>query len=126
MEWKEVPLPAFETALSTGQKQHLPREYWPKWARMKDDYAGAWLSWVGGPLAMSTGTLSTGNVQASIDMERTSERPPFLRYYRYHYVKIIDGRVFQSSPIRDIEYGHHHEQRPRCLASYITPVTSTG
>jgi hypothetical protein len=87
---------------------------------MKDDYSGAWLSWVGSPLAMSTGTLSTGNVQASIDMERTSERPPSLRYYRYHYVKIIDGRVFQSSPIKDLEYERHREQRPTWLASYVT------
>jgi len=120
MEWKEVSLPAFETTLSTGQNQPLPREYWAKWAQMKYDYPDAWSTWVGGPLAMSTGTLSTGNVQVSIDMERMSEWPPFRRYYRYHYVKIIDGRVFQSSPIKDVEYGHHHERRPTCLPSYIT------
>ena len=126
MEWKEVPLPAFDTTLSTGQKQPLPREYWPNWARMKDDYTRAWSSWVGGPLAMSTGTLSTGNVQVSIDMERRSQRSPLWRYYRYYFGKIIDGRVFQSSPIKDVEYGHHHEQRPTCLPSYILPSTSTG
>lgn len=126
MKWKEIRVPALETTLSTGRYQPLAREDWQEWAQKKADYSGAWLSYVGGPLAMSTGTLSTGNVQAYIDMERRDRRPPSLRYYRYPCAKTIDGRVFQYGPIKDLEYKRHREQRPPCLASYITTSTSTG
>lgn len=126
MNWKEIPLPALETILSTGEAQPLAPEAWPAWARTTAGFSGAWLYPVGGPLATSTGTLSTGNVQAYIDVERKAPEPPLLRYYRYLYVKMTDGRVFQAGPIKDLEYDRHREQRPPWLGSYVTSSMSTG
>lgn len=126
MDWKEIPPRVLETMLSTGQAQPLAREAWPPWARTTPGFSGAWFSYVGGPLATSTGTLSTGNVQRYVDMERKASEPPALRYYRYFYVKMTDGRAFQAGPIKDLEYERHREQRPPWLASYISTSTSTG
>lgn len=126
MKWKKIRVPALETTLSTGQYQPLPREDWQDWAQKNAEMSAAWLSYVGGPVAMSTGTLSTGNVQVYIDIERRDRRSPALRYYRYPCAMIIDGQVFQCGPFKDVEYGHHHQQRPSCLPPYITRSTSTG
>lgn len=126
MNWKEIRLPALDTILSTGQAQPLAPEAWPSWARATPGFSGAWSSYVGGPLATSTGTLSTGNVHAYLDVERKASQPHSLRYYRYLYVKIIDGRVFQAGPIKDLEYDRHREERPPWLASYVATSTSTG
>ena len=126
MNWKEIPVPALETILSTGQAQPVAPEAWPLWARTTPGFSGAWLSYVGGPLATSTGTLSTGNVQAYVDIERKASKPPSLRYYRYLYVKMTDGRVFQAGPFKDLEYERHREERPPWLSSYIATSTWTG
>jgi hypothetical protein len=126
MNWKEVTLPVLETVLSTGQAQPLPPEAWPQWARTTPGFSAAWSYYVGGPLATSTGVLSTGNVLAYIDIERKAAQPPQLRYYRFFYVKMTDGRVFQAGPIKDLEYERHREERPSWLASYVTSSTSTG
>lgn len=126
MDWKEIPLPALDGILSTGEAQRLDREAWPSWARATPAFSGAWLTWVGGPLATSTGSLSTENVQAHVDFERQAEDPAPLRYYRYLYVKMNDGRVFQAGPFKDLEYNRHREERPSWLAPYVEPSTSTG
>jgi hypothetical protein len=126
MNWKEVPLPALQTLLSTGEAQPLPPETWPAWGRTTPGFSGAWFSHVGGLPATSTGTLSTGNIHGYVDMERTSSEPPTLRYYRYLYVKMTDGRVFQAGPFKDLEYERRREERPPWLASYISTSTSTG
>ncbi len=126
MNWKEIPLPALDAILSTGEAQPLDPEAWPSWARTTPSFSGAWLTWVGGALATSTGALSTKNAQAHVDLERKAEDPAPLRYYRYLYVKMADGRVFQAGPFKDLEYDRHREQRPSWLAPYITPSTSTG
>lgn len=126
MNWKEIKLPVLETILSTGRAQPLAPEAWPPWARATSAFSGAWFSYVGGPLATSTGTLSTGNVQAYLDVERKASQPPSLRYYRYLYVKMIDGRVFQAGPSKDLGFERHREERPPWLASYVATSTSTG
>ena len=123
MKWKEINLPALHTILSTGQAQPLSPEAWPGWARTTPGFSAAWLYPVGGPLATATGTLSTGNVQAYIDIERNAPVPPPLRYYRYLYVEMTDGRVFQAGPIKDLEYERRREERPPWLASYLTGST---
>lgn len=126
MNWKEIPLPALQTLLSTGEAQPLPRETWPAWAQTTPGFSGAWFSYVGGLAATSTGTLSTGNVDGYVDIERTAPDSPTLRYYRYMYVKMTDGRVFQAGPFKDLEYERHREERPSWLASYVSTSTSTG
>lgn len=126
MNWKQVPLPALQTLLSTGEAQPLPRATWPDWARATPGCSGAWFSHVGADPATSTDALSTGHVHGYVDMERTAaERPP-LRYYRYLYVKMTDGRVFQAGPLKDLEYERHREVRPSWLASHVSTSTSTG
>jgi hypothetical protein len=122
--WKEIDLPSFTTILSTGQAQPLAPELLPSWAQSSTEFSGAWLYPVGGPLATSTGGLSTRNVQAYIDIERTASKPPALRYYRYLYVKMTDGRVFQAGPIKNLEYKRHRNERPPWLTSY--PVGSSS
>lgn len=126
MNWKEVPLPALETLLSTGEAQPLQPETWPVWARTTPGFSGAWFSYVDGVPATSTGTLSTGNVHGYVDIERTATQSPTLRYYRFLYVKMTDGRVFQAGPLKGLEYDRHREARPAWLASYVSTSTSTG
>jgi hypothetical protein len=99
MNWEEVSLPALETLLSTGEAQPLPSQSWPAWARTTPGFSAAWFSYVGGLPATSTSSLSTGNVHGYVDIERTASEPPALRYYRYLYVKMTDGRVFSGWPI---------------------------
>jgi hypothetical protein len=81
-------------------------------------FSGAWFSPLDGELAVSTAALSTGNVLASVDFERTATTAPALRYYRYLYVKMMDGRVFQAGPFKDLEYKRHRDRRPPWLDSY--------
>ena len=51
-------------------------------------------------------------------MERTAEKPPSRRYYRYDYVTMPDNRVFVLGPNKDLEYKRHRDERPGWLASY--------
>jgi len=115
---KEVSFPALEGALSTGEVQAIPREERPAWAKAAPDFSGAWYSYVGGPTATSTGDLFTGNVQASVDMERMNSTPPQRRYYRFLYAKMDDGRVFQAGPFKELEYERHRDERPPWFSSY--------
>jgi hypothetical protein len=46
MKWKDIPLPALPTLLSTGEAQPFPRETWPAWARTTLCFSGAWFSYV--------------------------------------------------------------------------------
>jgi hypothetical protein len=39
------------------------------------------------------------------------------RYYRYLYAGTEDGRMFQSEPLKNLEYGHHRDHRPIWFAS---------
>jgi hypothetical protein len=126
MNWKEIPLPALETLLSTGEAQPLAHQMWPAWARTAPRFSGAWFSYVGGSPVISTGNLSTGNIHAYVDIERGASEPPTFRYYRYVYVKMMDGRVFQAGPFKDLEYERCREHRPSWLASQVSTSTSTG
>src|SRR5215510_11824150 len=106
MNWKVVTFPALQDALSTGEAQaHL-------------GFSGAWYSYVGGPLAASSGDLSTAHVQASVDMERTDSTPPPRRYYRYLYAKMPDGRVFQAGFFKELDYERRRDERPPWFDSY--------
>ena len=118
LNWKVVTFSALEGALSTGEAQALPRDEWPTWARANPEFTGAWYSYIGGPTATSSGDLSTGHVQASVDMERTDSTRPTRRYYRYIYARMPDGRVFQAGPIKQLEYERHRDERPPWLDSY--------
>jgi hypothetical protein len=122
-EWKEIQLPALQNLLSTHEAQPLAREQWPEWTRATPDFVAAWYTPLDAPLATSSGTLSSGHAQASIDMERTDSKPPLLRYYRYVYCKMVDGRIFQAGPFKDLEYERHRNERPPWLASYRSTST---
>jgi hypothetical protein len=116
--WKEVTLSALEAALSTGRIKHLPPDEMPGWARTVPAVSAAWLYYEGGIPLDSTGGLSTGAIHARIDIEREYQVGPRLRYDRYLFVKMADGRVFQAGPYKDVEYGHDHEIRPGWLDEY--------
>jgi hypothetical protein len=118
MNWKVVTFPALQDALSTVEAQALPREEWPMWAQAHPGFSGAWYSYVGGPVATSSGDLSTAHVQASVDMERTDSTPPPRRYYRYLYAKMPDGRVFQAGPFKELDYERRRDERPPWFDSY--------
>ena len=124
MKWKEINLPALTTDLSTAQAQPLPRDTWPSWARTKADFSGAWFFPVAGSFVASTTALSTGNVQVYVDFERTASETPPLRYYRCLYAKVMDGRVFQAGPFKNLEYERHRDQRPSWLSSSTTGSTA--
>jgi len=123
MNWKEISLPAFKNALSTQEAQPLARDQWPGWAQAAPDFAAAWYTPLDAPVNTSSGTLSTGSAQAYIDMERTASKPPTLRYYRFVYCQMIDGRVFQAGPFKELEYERHRDERPPWLASYRSTST---
>jgi hypothetical protein len=81
VNWKVVNFSALEGVLSTGEAQPLPRDEWPAWAQGDPRFTGAWYSFVGGPTATSSGDLSTGHIQASVEIERTAPTGKPLRYY---------------------------------------------
>ena len=70
-KWKEIDLPALDSLQSTGQLQPLDRKQWPEWARENPKFSGAWITPIEGIAATSTRQLSTSNVTASVDFERT-------------------------------------------------------
>jgi hypothetical protein len=118
LKWIEVPSATFAKMQSTGQAQPLARENWPEWARTSPAFTGAWFTYIGDLLAPSTETLSTDYARGHLDMERTAEKPPSRRYYRYDYVMMPDNRVFVLGPNKDLEYKRHRNERPNWLASY--------
>jgi len=116
--WKEVDLPVLEAALSTGRIKELTRDEMPGWTRSVPAVSAAWLYYEGGSPLDSTGSLSTEDFHARIDIERQYPVSPRLRYDHYLFVKMADDRVFQLGPDKDVEYGHHHEVRPDWLDRY--------
>ena len=124
-KWLEIDMPVLEKLLSTGKAQHLSREQWPKSIRSNPDFTAMWLTPMLDPLADSTGSLSTGRLHSYVDAERVATKGSPLCYYRFYIATTIDGRVFQlSEPDRDVEYGHHRDERPPEFWSYRS--TSTG
>jgi hypothetical protein len=122
---EEIDLPAFSTLQSTEQLQPLNREQWPQWAQQTPNFSGAWITPIEGSVAISTTHLSTSNVTATVDLERTSTSGAPLRYYRYLYIKMQDGRVFQSGPFKELEYERHRDERPSWLTNYTTTASSS-
>jgi len=54
-----------------------------------------------------------------MDVERTDPSDPgLLKYDRYVFVRMVDGRVFQAGPYKDLDYGHHLRARPSWTRSY--------
>jgi hypothetical protein len=124
MEWREIPLPALNSVLSTGEAQPLARDQWPKWARETPAFAAAWFTPLDALLNTSTGSLATSSAQAYVDMERIeSGSTAPLRYYRYVYCQMTDGRTFQLGPLKKLEYERHREERPSWLTSYKSTST---
>jgi hypothetical protein len=116
-KWNEIGLPALNNLLSTGQLQALPPSRRPGWMQNARGFAGAWITPLDGPQAASSGVLSSGLAQAELLAERRDPKPPTHRYYRYIYCQLIDGRVFQGGPSKDIDFGHHLNSRPPWLGS---------
>jgi hypothetical protein len=118
IKWKQVDLPALSTNRATGPNQSLSREEWPSWTQAQPQFSAGWLFPLDGVAAPSTAALSTGNVQACVNFERiASSTSADLRYYRYLYARTMDGRTFQSEPLKNLEYGHHRNERPTWFAS---------
>jgi hypothetical protein len=119
-----MEVPALEKLLSTEEKQFLAREEWPKSIRSKQDVTEMRLTPVLDPPATSTGSLSTGHLHSYIDAERVATKGKPFRYYRYHFAETIDHRLFQwSVPDKDVEYGHHRDERPPWFGSYRSMST---
>jgi len=117
MRWKQMDLPALATSRSTAANQSLSRNEWPSWAQRHHQFAAGWLSPVAGAAAPSTAALSTGHVEAYVDFERITSTSSVLRYYRYLYARTEDGRMFQSEPLKNVEYGHYRNDRPTWFSS---------
>ena len=117
IKWKQVDLPALAMSRSTAPNQSLFRDEWPLWTQKRQDFSAGWLYFMGDLAAPSTAALSTGNVQAYVDFERTVSASSILRYYRYLYARTNDRRLFQSEPLKNLEYGHYRNYRPKWFAS---------
>jgi len=116
--WKEIELPVLKNILSTEENLPLPRDQWPMWARNDHNFTGAWFSFKGGKFAESTGHLSTDEIRAQVDIERTDAQDPSLRYYRFFFVETKDGRAFQAGPFKDLEFCRSRGERPDRLNKY--------
>jgi hypothetical protein len=119
LRWKEVGLPALQTARSSGYTYFVPPTLRPAWAQQLKAVTGAWMYYYGARSAASTASLSTGIAAAHLDVEREDPSDPeLLKYDRYFYVQTSDGRVYQAGPWKSLDYGHHLRRRPECLARY--------
>lgn len=116
--WSEVSPATLDGLLSTGEAVQCAQGTWPSWAGRMRGVSGCWFSYVGAIEATSTDTLSTDHAKGYIDVERRETSGATHRYYRYFFVKMTDGRVFQLGPVKDLEYGHHREDRPSWLDDY--------
>ena len=125
--WNEVNLPILGTdSLSTGAMYSLSRDQAPPWMRKVPFITAAWLSLQGGETVTSTSALSTGNIHATVIVERQHPEGAPLRYDRFLYVRIEGGRMFQAGPDKQVEFGHHPPRRPEELNTLSTNSTSTG
>ena len=115
---REVSPATLDGLLSTGEAVPCAREKWPLWAERMQGISGSWFSYVGAMDATSTGSLSTDHAKGYIDVERRSTSGATHRYYRYFFVRMIAGRVFQLGPRKDNEYRHHRYDRPARLDEY--------
>ncbi len=122
--WNEISLTALDAAFSTGHMYRLKREQMPQWAQEAGAITGAWLWSYRGDPVLSTGLLSTGDVHGHFDVERSYPDRPRFKYDRYFFIRLVDGRVFQIGPFKDVEYGHHLNERPAWFAKYCSESTS--
>ena len=119
LRWREVDFPALSSVHSSGQTCFLEHQDRPEWARKVLNMGGAWVFYLGGQLATSTASLSTALAVAWMDTERVHLTDlGLLKYDRYFFVRMNDGRTFQRGPFKDLDYGHHLRKRPRCLEQY--------
>jgi hypothetical protein len=119
-KWHEmVSVSGWDSVRSTERDQPLPRDLWPSW--MPQKFSGAWRTALSTTLCLTTGMLSTGNAWAYLLVERQHPQGPRSSAYRYdgHVIgKVMDGRMFQLGPFKDVECGHHHPARPIMLPSH--------
>jgi hypothetical protein len=122
-KWKEVQVGVLQKALSTGHAHRLSHDEMPTWAQDSNAVTTAWLYTESGKPVESTGALSTGHVHGHRFVERQHLKSPRFRYDQYLLVKVAGGRVFQLGPYKDIEFGHHHDQRPSWLDKFRSEST---
>jgi hypothetical protein len=123
LKWREVQTSVLEKALSTGHAHKLSCEEMPTWAQDSHVVTEAWLYAESCKLIESTGALSTEHVHGHLFVERQHPESPNFRYDQYLLVQIVDGRVFQHGPHKDIEFGHHHDERPSWLTELLSRST---
>ena len=126
VEWKEISFPALHNVRSTERDQPLARDLWPTWAGNESKFSGLWLTPLSTARCLSTDMLATGDACASIDVERSTPTSSGLTYYRFGFIETVDGRTFQTSPIKSLEYERHRGSRPIQFRSHPTWSTSTG
>lgn len=124
MRWNKISALSFSTALSAAQFQPLAPGQWPSWAQGSTKITGAWATVDGGPLAISTDGLSTSSGQTYVDMERIDQHAPHNRNYRYVHVQTEDGRIFESTPLKNLEYKRHFNDRPEFISTHATESSS--
>jgi len=47
-----------------------------------------------------------------------------LKYDRYYFIKMVDQRVFQMGPFKNVDDGHHLRERPRWALDYSSESAS--
>ena len=125
LQWREVDVPALNQALSSGQTYYVPPELMPDWAQGLKTVSGVWLHYHRGQPAGSTVSLSTSQAQARLDIERFDPTDAgLLKYDRYYFIKMVDQRVFQIGPFKNVDYGHHLRERPRWALDYSSESAS--
>ena len=118
--WREVTNDALAQVRSTGQVYPFAAGDVGGWIGESSHVSGVWISSTSLAPLGSTSDLSTSAPTGRMLTERSHETGARRRYDRYLLVQMVDGRVFQAGPYKNVDFGHHHDDRPDWLNAYTT------
>lgn len=117
MRWIKVPRAELDQLASTGSFVPIKRDRVVRWSPAGQKFIDGWFSFAQDVTADSTNALSTELVRGWVDYERIDARDRKHKYYRYIYVLTEDKQVYRRGPFKDMDWEHHHDDRPEWLVS---------
>ena len=111
--WTEVSPGILDRVVQSGNTVRMSREEWlPSMAKEQKFTAAIGFRYHGPTVVPSA--LTSAPVTMRMDVERQDPKDELpLNYVTHYFVRAADGRVFMSPPMKDVDYGHHRETRPR-------------
>lgn len=119
LTWTPVDLSVLQDLRSSNQTAALDRRHWPPWAQQAEQIQRMWLWCPGVPTVVpSTGTTSPVVGRLLSERLDSKDRDPF-NYNFYFLVEANDERIWQSSPVRIVDFGHQLPAPPGFLDDYL-------